>query len=398
MRFLLLLLLTGLSSAQPLTLQQLVAPPTTVTRDDKPVPFALYGLVEFNSLNDTFAYIDTQAGRWQFPNAQARQQFADGLLRRAVESRIVSMATEEPLEILLTHTPAAIDAAIARLPDPIYAGRNWTLSRAAYAAAFQRVRARWSTSLNCWSASPVIAGRVLSNWYVIEEGIGLYGARYDSVEHFWQATKYHPDVAVADLLSLLDDLDRADLAAWLARLDGDQRVYLAHSYIVEFLRANLAPAKRAWFRAQLQALVAPSNVRAAKTRELQQRSAGSLRFTSLQEKIFWGDLADVFHLLAFLDRIAPIDSRLRASLARLHFDAVYVGSRKLGFVSPEFRALMLEVWKIKFLKMPRFRDVIVSIPPETKLDHFLNDGDSPDIPIPIYVGYLNEIRRLARTH
>ena len=30
-----------------------------------------------------------------------------------------------------------------------------------------------------------------------------------------------------------------------------------------------------------------------------------------------------------------------------------------------------------------------------KLDHFLNDGDSPDIPIPVYVGYLNEIRELA---
>ena len=30
-----------------------------------------------------------------------------------------------------------------------------------------------------------------------------------------------------------------------------------------------------------------------------------------------------------------------------------------------------------------------------RLDHFLNDGDSPDIPIPVYVSYLNEIRELA---
>ena len=30
-----------------------------------------------------------------------------------------------------------------------------------------------------------------------------------------------------------------------------------------------------------------------------------------------------------------------------------------------------------------------------RLDHFLNDGDSPDIPIPIYVGYLNRIREMA---
>ena len=47
--------------------------------------------------------------------------------------------------------------------------------------------------------------------------------------------------------------------------------------------------------------------------------------------------------------------------------------------------------------LPRFGQVIRSIPREWKLDHFLNDGDSPDIPIPVYVGYLNEIRRLALT-
>jgi len=40
--------------------------------------------------------------------------------------------------------------------------------------------------------------------------------------------------------------------------------------------------------------------------------------------------------------------------------------------------------------------VIGSIPPEVRLEHFLNDGDSPDIPVPVYVGYLNQIRNLAR--
>ena len=52
--------------------------------------------------------------------------------------------------------------------------------------------------------------------------------------------------------------------------------------------------------------------------------------------------------------------------------------------------------KVKHLQMPRFRDLISSIPIEIRLEHFLNDGDSPDIPIPIYVGYLNQIRDLAR--
>ena len=44
----------------------------------------------------------------------------------------------------------------------------------------------------------------------------------------------------------------------------------------------------------------------------------------------------------------------------------------------------------------RFGEVIRSIPMEIRLEHFLNDGDSPDIPIPTYVGYLNQIRDLAR--
>jgi hypothetical protein len=44
--------------------------------------------------------------------------------------------------------------------------------------------------------------------------------------------------------------------------------------------------------------------------------------------------------------------------------------------------------------MPRFGDVIRRTA-GMRLDHFLNDGDSPDIPIPIYIGQLNRIRDLA---
>ena len=68
----------------------------------------------------------------------------------------------------------------------------------------------------------------------------------------------------------------------------------------------------------------------------------------------------------------------------------------MDFISEDFRSLMLEIWKIKYLQMPRFREVISSIPLEIRLEHFLNDGDSPDIPIPIYVEYLNQMRNLAR--
>ena len=55
---------------------------------------------------------------------------------------------------------------------------------------------------------------------------------------------------------------------------------------------------------------------------------------------------------------------------------------------------MLEIWKVKYLHMPRFGDVIRSTVGR-RLDHFLDDGDSPDIPIPVYVNQLNRIRGLA---
>ena len=94
------------------------------------------------------------------------------------------------------------------------------------------------------------------------------------------------------------------------------------------------------------------------------------------------------------------------TLAEHHFDGIYLpgentgepatAGRKLGFISQDFRSLMLDIWKVKYLQMPRFREVIRSIPLEIRLSHFLNDGDSPDIPIPIYVEYLNQIRDLAR--
>ena len=109
--------------------------------------------------------------------------------------------------------------------------------------------------------------------------------------------------------------------------------------------------------------------------------------------MLWGDLADVFHLVyAF----SQPDDPIRQSLAAKHFDAVYLGERRMGFISEEFRSLMLEIWRVKYLKMARFREVISSIPMKIRLSHFLNDGDSPDIPIPVYVRYLNQIRELAR--
>src|ERR1051325_11186418 len=71
-------------------LASLVTPSTALYQGEKPLPFALCGLIEFKTVAEMFAYVDEQTGRWTFPTAEARRQFADDLMRRGVESRIVS--------------------------------------------------------------------------------------------------------------------------------------------------------------------------------------------------------------------------------------------------------------------------------------------------------------------
>src|SRR5580704_12362996 len=370
--------------AEPISLQALVTPSTTIVKDGHPVEFALHGFIEFKTLAEMFPYIESQTRRWSVRGGldeEQRRQLASELLRRGIESRVVSMEDERPQEILITHTSAELRQALALVNEPVPPG---------YSDAFLAVQEKWKHSLNCWSASPSISGRVLSNWYPIEEGIQLYGATYDSTEHFWQAVKYHPDVSLADLTELLGMLAKKDWSPWLGRLDGDPKIYLPNAYVVEFLRHNLARERLQWFRDELgrHALSASDHARV-----VQQRGAISFRFSAFEEKVLWGDLADVLHLVyAF----SPPDDPIRKALGARHFDAVYLSERKMDFISEEFRSLMLEIWRVKYLKMARFREVISSIPMEIRLSHFLNDGDSPDIPIPVYVGYLNQIRELAR--
>jgi hypothetical protein len=378
---LLLAFQAGVQPPKPVdvTLDTLVTPESVFWKDEKPVTFALYGFLEFRSLKEMFDYVEAQARRWQF-TPEERRDFIARHIRRGVESRVVSMVWDRPLEVLVTHTreqlSAALDRAITRRPLPPPPGLR---------EAFLEVQAKWKKSLNCWSAASSIPGRVLSNWYPIEEGIELYGAVYDSTEHFWQAVKFHPGVTIADLLKLLDRLDSVDWRPWLEKISNDQKLYLLHTYAIEFLRANLKPERRQWLRGELRKLPPQESAR-----RIQQRGAVKFRFTALQEKILWGDLADVFHLLFHFE------SPLRAELAATRFDGVYLESRKLGFISPEFQALMLEIWKVKYLKLKRFGEVIRAIPEEIRLEHYLNDGDSPDIPIPVYVRQLNQIRKMSR--
>jgi len=372
--------------AEPISLQALVTPSTVIQKDGHTETFAVHGFIEFESLAQLFPYIDSQTRRWKsgadFSDA-ARQSLGRDLLRRGIESRVISMADERPLETLITHTREELQQELARVKEPTPPG---------YAEEFLAVQEKWKHSLNCWSAAPSIAARVLSNWYPIEEGVNLYGATYDSTEHFWQSVKYHPDVTVDDLHALLNVMQKKDWAEWIKRLDDDPKIYLPNAYAVEFLRHNLAPERLRWFGEELERQGVRANDRA---RMIQQRGATPFRFSGFEEKVLWGDLADVFHLVYIL---SPPDNPIRKTLESQHFDGIYLGTRKMGFISEEFRSLMLEIWKVKFLQLPRFGEVIRSLPMEIRLSHFLNEGDSPDIPIPVYVEYLNQIREMARAN
>ena len=380
----LVLFSSAASYSQTLSLQQLVTPSTILRKDGQIVRFAVHGFVEFESLAGLFTYVESQAQRWPGSadlDLDARRSLSRELLRRGVESRVISMVDERTLEALVTHTRAELQEALDRVTEPTPAG---------YSEAFLEVQEKWSHSLNCWSASPSIPGRVLSNWYPIEEGIRLYGSTYDSTEHFWQSVKYHPEVTVAEVVELLGALENKEWASWLRHLDDDPKVYLPNAYAVEFLRHNLTHERSQWFRQELARAGAHPDEH---PRAIQQRTSAPFRFIAFEEKVLWGDLADLFHLIY---TFSVADDPIRQTLAAHHFDGIYLNGRKLGFISEEFRSLMLEIWKVKYLEMPRFGEVIRSIPAEIRLSHFLNDGDSPDIPIPVYVKYLNEIRDLAR--
>lgn len=366
--------------AQQIRLQSLVTPSTVISKDNQPVTFALHAFIEFKSLSQVFPYIEAQTQRWPTLDGSGREALAQDLLHRAIESRVVSMIDERPLETLVTHTEQELRQALANIHEPTPPG---------YADAFLAVQKKWKHSLNCWSAAPSIPARVLSNWYPIEEGIQLYGATYDSTEHFWQAVKFHPDVTVGELSELLGEFVKHDWTPWLARLDADPKIYLPNAYAVEFLRHNLTRDRLRWFGDELQKYELRPDEHA---RTAQRRTSAPFRFTAFQEKVLWGDLADVFHLVY---TFSVPDDPLHAMLARHHFDAIYLNDRKMPFVSEAYRSLMLDIWKVKFLKMERFREVISGIPLEIRLSHFLNDGDSPDIPIPVYIGYLNQIRQMA---
>ena len=111
--------------AEPVSLQALVTPSTVIVKDGHPVSFAVHGFVEFKSLAELFPYIESQSQRWKpsadFDNA-ARRTLARDLLRRGIESRVVSMADGRPLETLITHTREELQKALAQVKEPMPQG------------------------------------------------------------------------------------------------------------------------------------------------------------------------------------------------------------------------------------------------------------------------------------
>ena len=93
--------------AQQVSLTALVTPSTTIVKDGHTVTFALHGFIEFNSLSELFPYNESQTQRWNTTGGlddAARRDLARDLLRRGIESRVISMTDERPLETLVTHT------------------------------------------------------------------------------------------------------------------------------------------------------------------------------------------------------------------------------------------------------------------------------------------------------
>jgi len=107
--------------AEDAPLQAMVTPSTIILKDGRPVTFAVHGFIEFKSLAELFPYIESQTQRWKGSGGvedAERQRLVRDLLRRGIESRLVSMADERPLETLVTHTSNELRQALARVKEP----------------------------------------------------------------------------------------------------------------------------------------------------------------------------------------------------------------------------------------------------------------------------------------
>ena len=297
-------------------------------------------------------------------------------MRRGVESRVVSMETELPLELLLTHTRAELERAVAGVDDARCAAG---VQGPALAADAPRPTATPScacgiagrSSLNCWSASPSIPAaccrtgtsstRASSCSARPTTPPSTSGRRSSITPTSPSATcaRSSPAMLAIDWRPWLDAL--ASRSGLLLRQRLRRRVPEAEPD-ARAARVVRGRARPAWPRRRS----GPRRPAAGSTA----RRAPPLVFAALDEKVLWGDLADVLHLIVAFAGAPGVAGRrrrwppcatslVRAALRRRSTWPATLGGR-VGFLSPEFQALMLEIWKVKFLQIPRLNDVIRS--------------------------------------
>jgi len=112
----------GNAQGQQISLKALVTPSTVVEKDGHPVMFAVHGYIEFQSLRELFPYAVSQSERWKSDSsfsAKDRDQLRRDLLREGIESRVISMVDERPLETLITHTRAELEQALSEVKEPV---------------------------------------------------------------------------------------------------------------------------------------------------------------------------------------------------------------------------------------------------------------------------------------
>lgn len=122
-----------------------MTPSTVIFKDGHPVTYSIHAFIEFKSLHDTFPYIESQSQRWRgsaILDAAPGQRLGRQLLHEAIESRVVSMRDERPLELLVTHTTQKGKLALAMTNEPFSTG---------YEEGFLNVQEKWKRTLNCWS-------------------------------------------------------------------------------------------------------------------------------------------------------------------------------------------------------------------------------------------------------
>jgi len=85
--------------AQQISLDALVTPSTVISKEGHTTTFDLHGFLEFSSLSEVFPYIDRQTSRWPTLSESERQALGLELVRRAVESRVVSMTDARPMRL-----------------------------------------------------------------------------------------------------------------------------------------------------------------------------------------------------------------------------------------------------------------------------------------------------------